>query len=380
MFILDAHCDSPSQMYRLRDFRKDNDHAHVDFPKLRVGGIGASVFSMYIFPHLAPSDATAYALKLISGVYDQVESGGEDINLAFCAADVAENMASGRISVLMSLENGSPIQKSLPLLRMFNRLGISSVVLTHNLDNDICDSSAGKRRWGGLSPFGWEVVAEMNRLGMIVDVAHASDDTVRDCLKCSNAPIISSHSCCRALNDHKRNLSDDLIRGIADKGGLVGISFFPSFLSADFYAMFSGEIEDRTDAIEEEFKADTSNPAKIAAWKAAQDALLNLPRPSYKLVVDHIDHAVKVAGIDHVGIGSDYDGVCVLPHGLENVTGVHLIFDEMRSRGYSQADISKVAGANYLRVMSEVESCSMTLRSKSNAEAAKRSILRLRSL
>jgi len=356
MFILDAHCDSPSQMYRLRDFHKDNDHAQVDFPKLRAGGIGASVFAMYIFPQLEGAEATAYALKLISLVYDQVESAGDDIRLCFRSSQLRENIAAKRLSILMSLENGSPIQRSLSLLRLFRRLGISSIVLTHNADNEIGDAAAGHRRWGGLSPFGREVVSEMNRLGMIVDVSHASDETASDCLDCSRAPVIASHSCCRSLNPHRRNISDSLMRRIADGGGIVGISLFPSFLSADFAALLAADgLEDRVDAIEEEFKSDPADPEKIAAWHAAQDSLLTLPRPSYKTVADHIEHAVKVAGIDHVGIGSDYDGVCVQPVGLENVSKMPCIFEELHSRGYSWDDVEKISGGNYLRVFSDVE-------------------------
>lgn len=357
MFILDAHCDSPSQMYRLRDFHNDNDHAQVDFPKLRAGGIGASVFAMYIFPQLEGAEATAYALKLMAGVYDQVEREGGDFRICCNASQLRENIASRRVSILMSLENGSPIQRSLSLLRLFRRMGISSIVLTHNADNEIGDAAAGSRRWGGLSPFGREVVSEMNRLGMIVDVSHASDETASDCLDCSKAPIIASHSSCRSINPLRRNISDSLMRRISDGGGLVGISLYPSFLSAEFAALLAADgLEDRVDAIEEEFKADPADPGRIAAWHAAQDSLLTLPRPSYKAVVDHIEHAVNVAGIDHVGIGSDYDGVCVQPVGLENVSKLPCIFEELHSRGYSWDDCEKVAGGNYLRVLSEVES------------------------
>ena len=357
MFILDAHCDSPSQMYRLRDFQNDNDHAQVDFPKLRAGGIGASVFAMYIFPQLEGAEATAYALKLMAGVYDQVEREGGDFRICCNASQLRENIASRRVSILMSLENGSPIQRSLSLLRLFRRMGISSIVLTHNADNEIGDAAAGSRRWGGLSPFGREVVSEMNRLGMIVDVSHASDETASDCLDCSKAPIIASHSSCRSINPLRRNISDSLMRRISDGGGLVGISLYPSFLSAEFAGLLAADgLEDRVDAIEEEFKADPADPGRIAAWHAAQDSLLTLPRPSYKAVVDHIEHAVNVAGIDHVGIGSDYDGVCVQPVGLENVSKLPCIFEELHSRGYSWDDCEKVAGGNYLRVLSEVES------------------------
>ena len=314
MFVLDSHCDAPSQMMRGRDFCKEDSIGHVDFPRLRAGGVDASYFALYNDPKLSPDEATRYTLDMLAHLYDQVDAGEGEVEFAFSSEEVEENKANGLISILISMENGAPIQGSLSLLRMFYRMGVTCMTLAHNGDNQICDSNAGSGRWGGLSPFGREVVREMNELGMIVDIAHCSDDTVRDCLEASRAPIVSTHSCCRALASHRRNLPDDLLKAIAEKGGVVQINFYPYFLS---------------DSVD--------------------------PCPGVKEVVDHIDHAVEVMGIDHVGIGTDYEGIEITPEGLEDVSKLPAVWKEMKKRGYSSSDIAKVAGLNFLRVMKEVE-------------------------
>ena len=356
MLVLDSHCDAPSQMMRARDYTKDNPWGHVDFPKLRAGGVDASVFALYCPPGLAPDEATRYTLDMLAHLYDQLDSAEGEAEFAFSASEVRENKAKGLTSILISMENGAPIQRSLPMLRLFYRMGVVCMTLAHNADNEICDSCAGQRRWGGLSPFGREVVQEMNRLGMVVDIAHCSDDTVRDCLELSKAPIVSTHSCCKALASHRRNLPDELLKAIADKGGVVQINFCPSFLRDDFDARLSETgLGDRTDAAEAEFIADPLNPAKVAKWVEVQREMEAMERPSYMDVVDHIDHAVRVMGVDHVGVGTDYDGISVAPAGLENVSKLPVLWEEMRRRGYSSEDIEKIAGLNFLRVLEAVE-------------------------
>lgn len=356
MFVLDSHCDAPSQMMRARDFTKDNPWGHVDFPKLKAGAVDASYFALYCPPGLTPDEATGYTLDMLAHLYDQVDAAEGEVELAFTASEVLENKSKGLTTILISMENGAPIQRSLSMLRLFYRMGVTCMTLAHNADNEICDSCAGQHRWGGLSPFGREVVREMNRLGMIVDIAHCSDDTVRDCLALSRAPIVSTHSCCKALTDHRRNLPDGLLKAIADKGGVVQINFCPSFLSEEYDArMNETGMGDKADAVEAAFIADPENPEKVAAWVDMQRQLEAMPRPSFKDVVDHIDHAVRIMGIDHVGVGTDYDGISVAPEGLENVSRLPVLWDEMRRRGYSQSDIEKVAGRNFLRVIEEVE-------------------------
>ena len=191
---------------------------------------------------------------------------------------------------------------------------------------------------------------------MLIDIAHCSDDTVRDCLALSSAPIVSTHSCCKALASHRRNLTDELLKAIADKGGVVQVNFCPSFLRDDFdKAMAESGLGERADRLEAAFIADPRNPEKVAAWVDVQHEMEAMVRPSYKDVVDHIDHAVKVMGIDHVGVGTDYDGITVAPMGLENVSKLPVLWEEMSRRGYSQNDIEKVAGKNFLRVLETVE-------------------------
>lgn len=231
------------------------------------------------------------------------------------------------------------------------------MTLTHNTDNLICDSAAQGQRWGGLSPFGREVVAEMNRLGMIIDLAHASDKTFYDCIKYSKAPVVSTHSCCRALAKHRRNMTDDMIKCIAEAGGVIQINFYPLFLSDEFAETLENSgLDPIADEIEARFIKDPASEANRRDWTEIQQKLAELKRPSYKRIIDHIDHAVSIAGVDHVGIGSDFDGINVTPEGLEDVSKMPVIFEEMRKRGYSESDIEKIAGLNFLRVMKTVES------------------------
>lgn len=355
MLILDSHCDTPSQILRLRDLGKNNARCHIDFPKLKAGGVGASFFALFTPQTMSPDQATRHALAMLAGVHDQVEAHPDIVAMASSPDEILRNHEKGIISILLGMENGLPIQRSLSLLREFYRAGVRYLTLTHNGDNEIADSAAQGTRWGGLSPFGREVVAEMNRLGMLVDLAHASDKTFFDVLACSSAPVVSTHSCCRALASHRRNMTDEMIRALADRGGVIQINFYPVFLSDDFARALeeSGE-GDAADAAEEAFIANPSDPACIARWNEAQDRLAALPRPGVKEVVDHIDHAVQIGGIESVGIGTDYDGINVTPEGLEDISQIGRVFAEMQRRGYSQDAIEKVAGGNFLRVFREV--------------------------
>ena len=363
MFVLDSHCDTPSQIVRLRDLSVDNPFAHVDFPKLKRGGVDASFFALYTSGAMESDAATRYALEMLAGVYDAVESASEHVSFAFSAEEALRNKALGKISVMLGMENGLPIQENLGLLRMFFRMGVRYLTLTHNTDNQICDSAAQGHKWHGLSPFGRRVVAEMNRIGMIIDLAHASDETFFDCIRCSKAPVVSTHSCCRALAKHRRNMTDEMLRALAANGGVIQINFYPLFLSDEFsYVLEKSGLDPKADAIESEFIKNPADPEKYRAWVEIQQELAELSRPSYKVVVDHIDHAVAIAGIDHVGIGSDFDGINVTPKGLEDVSKMPVIFDEMRARGYSENDISKIAGGNFLRVMKEVSEVSSMLK------------------
>ena len=362
MLVFDSHVDTPSQLIRLRNLGIDNRYGHVDFPKLRRGGVGGSFFALYTPPETAPDAATRYALEMISAVYDAVDANPDLAALAFSPEEAEENAKEGLFSVFIGMENGAPIQQSLSLLRTFYRLGVSYVTLTHNGDNAIADSAAEGKRWHGLSPFGKEVVAEMNELGMMIDLSHASDETFWDCIRLSTAPVVATHSCCRALCGHRRNLTDEMLRALGEADGYVGINFCPSFLSDRFASdPADAALMEEADRAEAAFIADPADPERVRAWEQMQDRVETIWRPGVKEVVDHIDHAVELAGIDHVGIGSDYDGILVAPAGLENVSKIGLVFDEMRRRGYDAGQVEKVAGKNLLEVMKRVKQKSYTL-------------------
>ena len=319
MFILDSHCDTPSQMLRGRDISKDNGLAHVDFPKLRQGGVDAAFFALYIPAEMETEEAYCHACRLHQAVNEYLCAHPQQAALAVSEAQAYENKANGRFSVFLGLENGSPIGKSLERIREFHDKGVRYMTLCHSKDNEICDSCASEvKRWHGLSPFGREVIAEMNRLGMLVDVSHVSDETFYDVLGCSSKPVVATHSCCRALCDHPRNMTDEMIRALAAKGGVIQINFYPVFLQEGF----------------------------------DEEHMFEAARPSYARIVDHIDHVVGLVGIDHVGIGSDFDGIDVTPEGMDDVSMMPKVFDEMRRRGYSGEDIEKVASRNFFNVLS----------------------------
>ena len=329
MFVLDSHCDTPSQMMRGLDIGIAGDRSQVDLPKLKAGGVDASFFALYTSADLSEDEAATKVLEMLARVYDALDVYSEQAALALTPEDALRNKGKGLVSIFLGMENGSPIHKSLPLLRQFYRMGVRYMTLTHNGDNEIADSAAQGTRWHGLSPFGREVVDEMNRLGMIVDVAHVSDETFYDVIKCSKAPIVSTHSCCRALASHRRNMTDDMIRTLADHGGVIQINFYPVFLS-DLYASFY----------------------EVKGEKAS-------PRPGVSDVVNHIDHAVKVGGIEHVGIGTDFDGIEVTPKGLDDISKLPKVFDQLKRKGYSEDQIELIAGKNFLRAFNDVISSSL---------------------
>ena len=351
MFVLDSHCDTPSQILRLRNLSMDNDHAHVDFPKLKLGKVDGAFFALYVPASKKADEAFEYACRLLEGLEGSVAENKDKASFAFSAEKALDNKDKGLFSVFIGLENGSPIDDDINRLKYFYDKGVRYVTLCHSSNNQICDSCAPKdKTWGGLSPFGKEVVAEMNRLGMLVDVSHVSDETFYDVLKYSTKPVVATHSCCRALCSHPRNMTDDMICALAEKGGVIQINFYPVFLDPSFAGKMS-EIAEKGERIEAEFIADPADPEKRAAWNRIQDELMALERPSYKLIADHIDHVVSLVGIDHVGIGSDFDGIEVTPDGLEDISMMPKLFDELRARGYSEADIEKIAGGNFFRIL-----------------------------
>lgn len=316
--VFDSHMDTPTELLRGRDIFIDGSAQQVDLPKLRRGEVGAAFFALYCSAQLSPDEATAHALEMAGAVERIIRESKGEFASAYSPSDFYINQAKGKISLFLGMENASPIQESLDLLEAFHKIGVRYVTLTHNGDNSVADSAAEGSRWGGLSPFGKKVVKRMNELGMMIDLSHASDRTFWDCIELSEAPVVATHSCCRALCPHRRNLTDDMLRALKEKDAYVGINFYPYFLVED--------------------------PLKTP--------------PGVKEIVDHIDHAVRLAGVEHVGIGSDYDGIEITPEGMENVGCLPKVFEEMRRRGYSVEQISLISGGNLLAVMDRIINCS----------------------
>lgn len=314
MFVLDSHCDTPSQILRFhRDLSVCSADGHVDFPRLRKGGVDASFFALYVPPQMDSLQAWDYAREMLEQTRLEVGRHPQIAAMAYSEADARANKAKGLLSIMLGLENGSAIGSDMSRLEWFRARGVRYVTLCHNADNLICDSAAGNGSNNGLSALGREVVRKMNSSGMLVDCAHISDKSFFDVLDVTQKPIVSTHSCCRALAGHRRNMTDEMLRALADNGGVIQINFYPVFLQ-----------DGCTD---------------------------NGPSCSYVRIADHIDHAVEVAGIDHVGIGSDFDGIDIAPEGMEDVSKMWKVFEDLRGRGYSEADLAKVAGENFLRVL-----------------------------
>lgn len=321
MYILDTHCDAPTQMYRGRDFGKDNPGVQVDFPKMLRGGVTGSFFALYIPAGLSNNEATDYAFELLKELKRQVAANPDKAAFARNGSDMAANATKGLVSVFLGLENGSALLGRAGVLQELYSEGVRYVTLCHSADNDICDSCTGQGRWGGLSALGRELIGEMNEIGMTVDVAHTSNATVRDVLEISAKPVAYTHGCCSSLCSHKRNLPDDLMRGIASRGGVVCMSIFPCFLT-DSFADY-----------------DDDNPDGRAM-------------PAMDLVLDHIAHAVNIAGVEGVGFGTDYDGINHTAKGLESIEKFPLLVDGLKRRGFGLSDIEKMAFQNVLRVIS----------------------------
>jgi membrane dipeptidase len=358
MFVLDSHSDTPSQIIRGRDLSGGNDFGHVDFPKLKQGEVDGVFFALYL-PAKLDSDpilALQYAQKLLFATKEAVSKLSENLIFATNCASAHKNKADGKVSIFLGLENGAPLSPKndwKKILHDFYDEGVRYVTLCHTGNNEICDSCAqAVPRWNGLSPFGREVVAEMNKLGMLVDVSHISDAAFYDVLECSIKPVVATHSCCRALADHPRNMTDDMIRALAAKGGVIQINFYPVFLDSKFAKELNGsELMERGEVVETEYIRDPLNPEKRKAWATVQKELQSMERPSYKLIADHIDHVVSLVGVDHVGVGSDYDGIAVTPEGMEDISMMPKLFAELRAREYSESDLSKIASGNFFRIL-----------------------------
>jgi membrane dipeptidase len=325
--------------------------------RMKQGGLTAEFFSLYVKPwYVEHGGAARRTLDMIDSVYRAVERHPNDLMLATSAADIRRAKQQGKIAALMGIEGGHAIEDSLATLREFHRLGVRYMTLTWNNTNNWADAGRGEKKHHGLSDFGREVVREMNRLGMLVDVSHVSDETMSDALDVSKAPIIASHSSARALSNVPRNIPDDLLKRIAKNGGVVQVNFYSVFVDTATVSPQSAERDKRLkaqqDALNEKYKND---PERLAEESDKLEAANPLPPLPISKLIDHIDHIVKVAGIDHVGIGADFDGANDMPEGAKDVSMLPNITYELLKRGYSERDIRKILGENLLRVFAEAE-------------------------
>ena len=330
--------------------------------RMKEGGLTAEFFSVYIKPDYVRSGAARRTLDMIDSVYRAIERHPNDLMLATSVGDIRRAKKQGKIAALMGIEGGHAIEDSLPTLREFYRLGVRYMTLTWNNTNNWADAGRGEKKHNGLSDFGKEVVREMNRLGMMVDVSHVSDKTMSDALDVSRAPIIASHSSARALSNVPRNIPDDLLKKIADKGGVIQVNFYTMFLDAAAVGPQSeardARLKSEQDAINEKYKDDPERRGEESDKLEAANPLPPLP---ISKLIDHIDHIVKVAGIDHVGIGADFDGANDMPDGARDVSMLPNITYELLKRGYSEKDVRKILGENLLRVFGEVERASASM-------------------
>ncbi len=339
---------------------------HTDIERLRKGGVGAQFWSVYVPSTLPEPEAVQQVLEQIDVVHRMAERWPETFEVAYGPGDVRRIFAAGKIASLIGVEGGHSIHDSLGVLRQLYRAGARYMTLTHFQNTAWADSATDKPVHHGLTPFGREVVREMNRLGMLVDLSHVSADVMRQALETSEAPVIFSHSSARALDDHPRNVPDDVLRRLSENGGLVMVTFVESFVSEDVRRYYADRAAVKA-RLEDLHPGDPEAVASgLEAWDAGHPAV----RATLAQVADHIDHVREVAGIDHVGIGSDFDGISRGPVGLEDVSTYPALLAELLRRGYSDDDVRKVAGGNLLRAFDRVEAVGERLRAERPASEA----------
>jgi membrane dipeptidase len=370
--LIDGHNDLAWELrevagpdWRLTDIAAPLSFTQTDLPRLAQGRVGAQFWSVFVPVSLAGDGAVAATLEQIDFVRSMIRRYPDALELALTAADVERIFASGRIASLMGAEGGHSIASSLGVLRSLYELGVRYMTLTHNANVGWADSATDEPDCGGLSEFGRQVVGEMNRLGMLVDLSHVAPQTMRDVLPETMAPVIFSHSSARALCDHPRNVPDEILAALPANNGVCMVTFVPRFVSQDCW--------DWDRELEADIKRRGLDTNDRATWVAARQEWVQdnpSPRASLAQVADHVEHVREVAGVDYVGIGSDFDGTDQLPDGLSDVSCFPALFAALLDRGWSEADCGKLAGGNVLRVMRETEAAAVLLSEPSPAAGA----------
>jgi membrane dipeptidase len=363
--IVDTHDDTTQRFLDGKfDIGERSSSGSIDIPRMKEGGLGAIFFSVWIPSKVTGPEAVNRAMTQMDAVREQVRKHPKDMVLATTAAEIREAHKQGKIAALIGVEGGHMINSSLGVLRSYAALGVRYMTLTHSGNDEWADSSTDKAVHNGLTDFGKDVVREMNRFGVIVDISHVSDKTFYDALEVSKAPLFASHSSCRAICDAPRNMTDQMMKDLAAKGGVVQINYHVGFLSQEFRDAEKADPEINKAISAEQMKRCGDNEGcQIVEGECITREYVEqgkLPRVDFSKIIEHIDHAVKVAGVEHVGLGSDFDGAN-MPYGMEDATKLPKITEALLKKGYSESDVKKILGENTLRVMAEVERVSREL-------------------
>jgi len=377
--VVDTHADTPQR------FVDDNfdigstdpkDFGHISLDKARAGNLGAEFFSIWVDPETNQGHFAKHTLDLIDSVYQQAARHPDRMVMAYSVADIERAHKEKKLAVLMGIEGGHSIENDIRLLRDFYRLGVRYMTLSWSNTNEWADSSGDVdepkiQPHNGLTDFGKKVVLEMNRLGMMVDISHVADKTFWDVIAVTKAPVIASHSSARALVSAPRNMTDDMLRAVAKNGGVVDVNFYSGFLDQNYWNISQAQKKDEEAAVHdyvEKLKAEGKTPSYLDKEKIQRQWVAKRPRPPFKVLIDHIDHMVKVAGVDHVALGSDFDGVSgATPQGIDSAADLPKITQALLERGYSAGDIHKILGGNVLRVFEEVERVSREMQAEGSS-------------
>jgi membrane dipeptidase len=378
--VIDTHADTPQ---RFLDENFDigstdpKDIGHISLDKARAGNLGAEFFSIWVDPETNQGHFAQHTLDLIDSVYEQAARHPDRMMMAFSTDDIDRAHKQKKLAALMGIEGGHSIENDIHLLRDFYRLGVRYMTLSWSNTNEWADSSGDIddpkiQHHNGLTDFGKQVVLEMNRLGMIVDISHVADKTFWDTIATTRAPVIASHSSARVLTNAPRNMTDDMLRAVAKNGGVVDVNFFSGFLDQNYWNALQAQKTEQaaaTRAYLDKLKAEGKQITYVDDDRITREWMAKIPRPPFTVLIDHIDHIAKVAGIDHVGLGSDFDGVSgATPAGMDSAADLPKITQALLDRGYSAEDIHKILGGNVLRVFKEVERVSQELQTQPSSK------------
>jgi membrane dipeptidase len=376
--VIDTHADTP-QRFLDENFdigsNDPNDVGHISLDKAKRGNLGAEFFSIWVDPETNQGHFAQHTFDLIDSVYEQAARHPDRMMMAFSTTDIERAHKEHKLAALMGIEGGHSIENDMHLLRDYYRLGVRYMTLSWSNTNEWADSSGDindskVQHHNGLTDFGKQVVLEMNRLGMMVDISHVADKTFWDAIATTKAPVIASHSSARALTNAPRNMTDDMLRAVAKNGGVVQVNFFSGFLDEDYRKASAAQSKDQAAAIQkyiDSLRAEGKPVNYIEVNRLDREWMAKIPRPPFKALIDHIDHIAKVAGIDHVGLGSDFDGVSgATPQGMDSAADLPKITQALLDRGYTADDIKKILGGNILRVFRQVETVSREMQAHSH--------------